>query len=60
MDDGRDMPAPLVFVWDADGDRLDVVPGCLRGLTMLDAAALEDATARVVSVIAEAARPTAP
>lgn len=58
MDDRDNIPAPLVFAWDATGETLDVVPGCLRGLTMLDAAALEDATARAVTRISEANPPT--
>jgi hypothetical protein len=58
-DDGHDnIPAPLVFVWDAAGETLDVVPGCLAGLTMVDGAALEDATARAVTRISEANPPT--
>jgi hypothetical protein len=55
VDDAHgNIPAPLVFAWDATGGTLDVVPGCLRGLTMLDAAALEDATRRAVERIAAA------
>lgn len=53
-DEGRDMPAPLVAVWDEAGERLEFDPATLRGLTMVDAAALEDATRRAVERIAEA------
>ena len=47
----EEIPAPLVAVWDEDG-RLEFVPATLRGLTMVDAVELEDATRRAVDRIA--------
>lgn len=48
----RDIPAPLVAVWDESGGRLEFVPATLRGLTMVDAVELEEAARRAVDRIA--------